>query len=116
MVSYGPPNWYVHFRGGAALDPGPVFSLFTGVDVPLYEKLGYNEQRLFVAALFGDIGIPFAAPFELGFDFGAYASLTPSLTGLAVGVMVNQDWLVLPFVSYTGAYYAGKKASQGESE
>lgn len=116
-VTYGPPLVYVRFRLGAALNPQAVFSLYTGIDVPIYEKLlKESEQRLFALAVFADADFPFAAPYRQGFDAGVYASFTFSLTGLSIGARINQDGLILPFVSYTGAYYAGKKEDTGVSE
>lgn len=116
-LTYGPPLVYVRFRLGAALNPGAVFSLFAGVDVPIYEKLlSETQQRLFALVFFADADFPFAAPYRQGFDAGLYASINFSLTGLSVGARVNQDGLILPFVSYTGAYYAGNKEDTGVSE
>jgi hypothetical protein len=115
-LTWGPGGWFIRFRAGAVLLPGPVFGLSAGLAFPLWEFYLENGQRLLGLTAFADIGFPFEGVFHPDFGGGILMVFTPDLIGLSLGLRYSSRQGFLPFVAYSGGYLSGKITAKGEEQ
>ncbi len=104
--TYGPPAAASRLRARAGLGwfPRQPFRVFTGLEIPLFERLNRARARLFGVYLLGDVGMTL----PLGWTANARLALqvpTTALGGLRIGAGVDRHAnLIVTLDMATGAY------------
>jgi len=104
-ATYGPAGLEpLRFRGGLGWFPSQPFRIFTGVELPIFERLNRSRARGFGVYLIGDVG----ATLPIGWTADASLAVlipTSALGGIRLGFGVNQAAdLLFTFSTATGAY------------
>ena len=107
VFTYGPRQIRpIRIRIGAGWYHKREFALFTGLELPVYEKLNKAQARSFGLYLVGDMGVSFLeqASFEYQASAIAVITVTP-LGGIGIGAVIDKTGTVSLRVAYWAGLY-----------